>query len=236
MGLTTDISKMKVPELKKELKQRGLNTSGNKNELVERLQEAMKSPGVSTEISSGSLESDILEDDLLNDDDDEQPNTSETALDSDVEKALEDSTVSTDNFQNKTKDNSNGIETKTKKIKLQRDIPSIELLINSNRKLLYDNSDDSLQPKSKVIKLSGISVKERLELRAKKFGVELSGTAKLLARAERFGSLENGSKTSEWDKLQKRAERFGGSVAKEMTNLEMKQKLDARKARFASSK
>jgi len=35
-----DVSKLKVADLKKELKARGLNTSGTKNELVERLQES----------------------------------------------------------------------------------------------------------------------------------------------------------------------------------------------------
>lgn len=231
MGLaTTDIPKLKVPELKKELKLRGLNTNGNKNDLVERLQEALKSP----EMSSGSLESDILEDDLLNDDDDEHHNTSETVLDSDVEKVLEES-VSLPKLKHESPicDNSNGIEKKPKKIKLQRDIPSIDESLTSTKPATNESNTNA---HSKVIKLTGMSFKERLELRAKKFGVEPPGSAKLLARAERFGPLENTSEPSEMEKLKKRAERFGGSVAKTMTKLEMKEKLEARKARFAASK
>ncbi|XP_045482328.1 uncharacterized protein C31H12.03c [Harmonia axyridis] len=228
MGLTTnEISKLKVPELKKELKQRGLNTTGNKNELVERLQEALKSP----EMSTGSLESDILEDDLLNDDDDEHHNTSETVLDSDVEKALEESSLTLPSLTSEslTSENSNGIEKKPKKIKLQRDIPLLEETVPHVKPLIINTPP-------KLIKLSGLSFKERLELRAKKFGVEPPGSAKLLARAERFGALENSSEPSEMEKLKKRAERFGGSVAKTMTKIEMKEKLEARKARFAASK
>ncbi|XP_044765281.1 myocardin-related transcription factor B [Coccinella septempunctata] len=232
MGLTnTDILKLKVPELKKELKLRGLNTTGNKNDLLERLQEALKSP----EMSSGSLESDILEDDLLNDDDDEHHNTSETVIDSDVEKVLEESSVTLPNLKHESpiSESSNGIEKKAKKIKLQRDIPSLDETQSSVKPSVNSSSENS-QPK--VIKLTGMSFKERLEMRAKKFGVELPGSAKLLARAERFGALENSSEPSEIEKLKRRAERFGGSVAKTMTKLEMKEKLEARKARFAASK
>ena len=54
--------KMKVADLKRELKSRGLTTTGNKNELLERLQLAVM----------GGNESDLLADanDLLGDDDD----------------------------------------------------------------------------------------------------------------------------------------------------------------------
>jgi len=40
-----DLSKMKVADLKKELKQRGLSAEGKKNELVDRLQEALAADG-----------------------------------------------------------------------------------------------------------------------------------------------------------------------------------------------
>merc|ERR1711874_531810 len=40
-----DLSKMKVADLKKELKQRGLSVEGKKNELVDRLQEALAADG-----------------------------------------------------------------------------------------------------------------------------------------------------------------------------------------------
>merc|ERR1711915_908930 len=45
MDASADLSKMKVADLKKELKARGLPVVGNKNELVERLQEAILAGG-----------------------------------------------------------------------------------------------------------------------------------------------------------------------------------------------
>ncbi|XP_065092687.1 SAP domain-containing ribonucleoprotein [Ochlerotatus camptorhynchus] len=61
-----DVSKMKVADLKKELKNRGLSTLGNKNELVDRLQSALIDGGDPLEDTANS--EDLLEDDELNDD------------------------------------------------------------------------------------------------------------------------------------------------------------------------
>lgn len=61
-----DVSKMKVADLKKELKNRGLSTLGNKNELVDRLQGALIDGGDPLEDTANS--EDLLEDDELNDD------------------------------------------------------------------------------------------------------------------------------------------------------------------------
>lgn len=52
----------KVPDLKKELKNRGLNTTGNKVDLIERLQNALKS----AESTSNNESVDDLDEDLLN--------------------------------------------------------------------------------------------------------------------------------------------------------------------------
>lgn len=111
-----------------------------------------------------------------------------------------------------------------------------------------------------VVKLNQLSMKERLELRAKKFGAQPSADALKLARAERFGiaapitttttttaaatvataKSEEGKKIEAapapaMDLLKKRAERFGGSVSQVMTKLENKEKLQKRQERFGAA-
>lgn len=103
-----------------------------------------------------------------------------------------------------------------------------------------------------VVKLSQLTMKERLELRAKKFGAAPTGDAAKLARAERFGTVTStastatatatataGSTTVEKatpnvDLLKKRAERFGGSVSNTMVKIEEKEKLLKRQERFGN--
>lgn len=55
-----------------------------------------------------------------------------------------------------------------------------------------DGKDAESSTEPKVVKLSELSAKERLEMRAKKFGITaLTPDAKKAARAERFGSVNN---------------------------------------------
>lgn len=115
-------------------------------------------------------------------------------------------------------------------------------------------SDDGTD--KKVVKLSQLTVKERLELRAKKFGAPIAAESLKAARSERFGltpvttpttdakiesntssSAKNGSSlTSNVDILKKRAERFGGSVSKVMNKIENLEKLQKRSERFGGGK
>lgn len=105
---------------------------------------------------------------------------------------------------------------------------------------------------SSVVKLSQLTMKERIELRAKKFGAAPSLDALKQARAERFGlapnvnisTPETTAETAEKptdaaknvgsnvDILKKRAERFGGSVSNVMATIENKEKLLKRQQRF----
>lgn len=57
-----DFSKLKVADLKKELKNRGLSTVGNKNELQERLQMA----SLETDAALDPNISELLDEDVLN--------------------------------------------------------------------------------------------------------------------------------------------------------------------------
>lgn len=98
----------------------------------------------------------------------------------------------------------------------------------------------------KRVKLSEVSAKERLEMRAKKFGTPIAPESAKLARSERFG-LTNASTTPTGgggnkittipvsvEILKKRAERFGGSVSSEMNKIDNLEKLQKRQARFGN--
>lgn len=90
-----------------------------------------------------------------------------------------------------------------------------------------ESKDSNGNADGNVVKLSEMSMKERLELRAKKFGAPMAGDAAKVARAERFGlataAKSGGAGTvsvakiaADVDLLKKRAERFGGSVSNQM--------------------
>jgi len=132
-----------------------------------------------------------------------------------------------------------------KKISLKRNV-CIETPVFPDEKTDSTLSDknDSSEPDKKVVKISELSAKDRLEMRAKKFGANASVTAdstpsstKLDARAVRFGVSAPISSTvsnnSTPDVLKKRAERFGAisTVAKKS---EYEEKLMKRKERFGS--
>nr|CAH7767601.1 unnamed protein product [Callosobruchus chinensis] len=227
---------------------RGLSTSGNKTELLERLQRAVKSTD-----SAGTESVDDLEEDLLNDDDDDHIDTNESVLES----VLEDTITSQ---KRKCEDAS---EPESKSLAPP---PPKKLILNRNNscnsetaKPVAVSKEEEPKQKSKndvahpegirddksgktVIKLSQLTAKERLELRAKKFGVSAVSTdIKKAVRAERFGLSDNSANSITSDKtapsvdiLQKRAARFGGSVSTVMSSLENKEKLEKRKARFGT--
>lgn len=117
-----------------------------------------------------------------------------------------------------------------------------------------DEPEDGASDK-KVVKLSAMTAKERLELRAKKFGVPIAPESAKLARSERFATaaapavtapaagktnsastIKANKEPASMDLLKKRAERFGVSVTKEMTQLENTAKLQKRNERFGTAK
>lgn len=106
-----------------------------------------------------------------------------------------------------------------------------------------DEKDDNAGDK-KIVKLSELSMKERLELRAKKFGGPLDPALLKISRAERFGLTGNSDvaekKSSKiagvneipsMEILKKRMERFG-VVSSQMAKLEADEKLEKRKMKF----
>lgn len=113
-----------------------------------------------------------------------------------------------------------------------------------------ESNDSNGNADGNVLKLTQLSMKERLEMRAKKFGAPVSGDVAKLARAERFGMPEAKASVSsggsgggamatvktaaDVDLLKKRAERFGGSVSNTMVKIEMNEKLLKRQERFGA--
>uniref|UniRef100_A0A1L8DAR0 SAP domain-containing protein n=1 Tax=Nyssomyia neivai TaxID=330878 RepID=A0A1L8DAR0_9DIPT len=249
----TDFSKMKVADLKRELKNRGLSVAGNKNELQERLQMALLDSDPVLEDSA--ISGDLDDDEVLNDEELENAKVllEETSHDDSI-LASPSPSVESASMAIKFPDDASKVAEKApaRKIVLKRKmivVPPPETVDNSSK-----SSTDALEPgevaaeksgdesvgesEKKVIKLSDMSAKERLDLRMKKFGAPQTADAKKLARAERFGgtaSPSNGSSAS-IDVLKKRAERFGGSVSTAMSSIENEEKLKKRQERFGASK
>lgn len=154
-----------------------------------------------------------------------------------LDSALE-ATAQTEKREKRKADDTDAKSSAPKKIVLNRN-PSVSSETQNGNTAIetatQDNSNGTAE--KKVIKLSELSAKERLEMRAKKFGVELSSTAKKAARSERFGLSTNtttGGITSSVDVLQKRAERFGTKVSPVLSKLDQEERLEKRKARFGS--
>lgn len=228
-----------MADLKRELKMRGLTLTGNKNDLVERLQSAM-------------LEGDVFDENALLDDSDDVLNVSkikenlqttqipnelttfqqddelleETKLYLDTPGADEDALLKV-SFQDTTKSPSklavaasttDSAESQPTKVVLKRKSTSLieaapaaseqtaatttttATTTSSDVKrakiepiVMTDESNQSngastIDADGKTVKLSQLSMKERMELRAKKFGAAPSAESLKAARAERFGA------------------------------------------------
>ncbi|XP_011156513.1 SAP domain-containing ribonucleoprotein isoform X2 [Solenopsis invicta] len=227
----TELSKMKVADLRAELKQRGLPATGNKNELVERLQLAIHGDAA---LSLDETAEEILdEDEVLGDEEIE-----ELSSKPDSQEIPEKRKLSIE---------SNNLNTNAKKIVLNRK-PVLEEIKNDQVEKKENKgaqSSEDMPPEKKIIKLSELSTKERLEMRAKKFGVPLSESAKKEARLARFNVNNQNNKSAAsiktpvpttYEVLKKRAERFGSSVSTLMEKAELAERLEKRKARFGEVK
>lgn len=240
-----DISKLKVADLKKELKGRGLSAVGNKTELVERLQLSLQGENsliTEPDSAAGDSEEIMDEDDVLADEEEEE--------------VLVDISPSPEPKLASASGNGSSMAIKptvgsSKKIVLNRNVVastgSSEKENQQQHQTTQAIADTGLhqqhQPQSegkKVIKLSAFSMKQRLEMRAQKFGVEPSVDAKKEARAARFGisapinTGNTGAASS--DVLRKRAERFGLTLSpvsgRNLSKAEINEKLEKRKQRF----
>ncbi|XP_034239740.1 SAP domain-containing ribonucleoprotein isoform X2 [Thrips palmi] len=212
-----DISKLKVADLKRELKVRGLSTVGNKQELQDRLQVALQDDSALLLDDTGTVDTeDILnEDDVLADEDDSSTHAGidevNTSLKRHLDEELDEDTVTSTPAGKTSASEAQDNGPPAKKITLNRKaLPQAALTVEGTSEQedkAKEGSDDK-----KVVKLSEISMKERLALRAVKFGAPVSAEAKKVARAARFGGATSAESKAD-SKKEARAARFGSSAS-----------------------
>ncbi|XP_047507975.1 SAP domain-containing ribonucleoprotein [Pieris napi] len=260
----SDITKMKAVELRKELRARVLRYSGDKAELIARLQAATQ-PDEHADIN---LDSDDLDSEGVLDDEDEKAHNDileDSAVDTlNEELALEESLPEKTSVEAKPQKNlkrkittdiqkEQSIDSKEigpKKIVLNRTISMTSSTTGTQPAEKEEEEADKISPleTNKVKITSNLDLKTRLEMRAKRFGlpVQVSDDIRKEARKQRFGATNissnvsnvtiPGTLTDNLDKLKKRAERFGQSVSSLMTDIEKQEKLEKRKAKFGTVK
>ncbi|KAK7085022.1 hypothetical protein SK128_026539 [Halocaridina rubra] len=238
------IAKMKVADLKRELKARGLPVTGNKNELVERLQEAL-STGVGI---SGSMDDEEFdEEEILGgamDSSQLTPQEEEAALRGSAVKLKKGATPAAKSPLKKP------VRPAPKAAATPTPAPAKETASPTKKPIIavaVADKDQENEPPKKIAKIEETPAeKTPMEKRAERFGVPMNDDAKKQARAARFGVLTNGTTKSttkltpftgtvDMDKLKARAERFGEVVSKSLTKVEELEKKKQRMERFSSS-
>lgn len=244
-----DISKLKVVDLKKELKNRGLSTIGTKNELMERLQDAVHEDETG---DNGALDNDDLLDEeaVLAEESDEailEEGSTNLIVPEDDAALLTPTALITPKVSTEASVENPKSETGTsrKKIILNRKVaPSLTSADDSVSKEIeaHDTSspnksdEPDTKEEKKVVKLGSLSAEDRAKLRAQKFGVPVPDSLKKAVRAERFGNASSEvaptskSQVPDNDKLLKRQARFGV-----VPNAEIDEKKQKRAERFGTS-
>ncbi|XP_057380454.1 SAP domain-containing ribonucleoprotein-like [Daphnia carinata] len=244
-----DISKLKVVDLKKELKNRGLSTIGTKNELMERLQDAVHEDETG---DNGALDNDDLLDEeaVLAEESDEailEEGSTNLIVPEDDAALLTPTALITPKVSAEVpaQNSKSEIGTSRKKIILNRKVAS-SLTSGEESVLQETETPDANSPnksnetetkeEKKVVKLGSLSAEERAKLRAQKFGVPVPDSLKKAVRAERFGNANSTvaptgkSQVVDNEKLLKRQARFGV-----VSNAEIDEKKQKRAERFGAN-
>merc|ERR1739838_1188403 len=208
-----DLTKMKMADLKKELQLRDLKVSGNKQELIQRLQQYLEEHE-GAEIEDGGEDEALLAEgnDQMKEKDEKMDEESTENL----EKELEDEELE------KTEEVTEKVEEAVEEIKAANDT-------QEHKKEAVVKAVTVEEAKAERAKKFGIKVADKVvpeekkkEERTKRFGkssitdhkVEVD-TEKLKQRAARFGTVISSTltKTKQNDKILKRKERFGAVSA-----------------------
>ncbi|XP_037799347.1 SAP domain-containing ribonucleoprotein-like isoform X3 [Penaeus monodon] len=249
MDDASQISKMKVADLKKELKARGLPVTGNKNELVERLQEALEADGNVPLGTVDGEDEEFDEEEILGGDD----------MDAvDIGKLTPQEEAAALGVNISVRDVSTMLEQpEKKKISLKRSEPPVPTAPttpppteaskeNTSPESQSEGQEDGV-PSKKLIRLSSTENKTQIEARAERFGIPLNEEARKQARAERFAgnststainkkpaklSMETGG--TDIEKLKARAKRFGEVTSKSLTKVSELEKMKQRQERFGA--
>ncbi|XP_050680840.1 SAP domain-containing ribonucleoprotein [Leptidea sinapis] len=256
-----DISKMRVVDLRKELKSRGLSYTGDKAELINRLETAMAQDHADINLDSDEIDSDAV----LDDEDDKTQNDENILGDCTVDSVSEGISLADvspekqseplkkmkrkiSNESQKEPDSDNK-DNETKTIVLNRTMSmnsSTKPVESIDEKDIDGQTATSLNNKIKIT--ADLDMKTRLELRAKRFGipVKIPDVAKKEVRMQRFGKISSNasnlntsrsiSLSDNLEKLKKRSERFGQSVSSLMGDIELKERLERRKEKFGKVK
>jgi len=219
---SVDLSKMKVADLKKELKARGLSVDGKKNELQERLAEALEADGSVLEGPDGDGEADVDEEELLGEDagGEVDESTEKELLGQAAKRPAPPVDVISPN-----KKVCKLAKPAEEEAAVDSDKPEEEKTPQEKRAERFGIPASDLAKKSARAERFGIveKVKEQKgNKRAPKLDMTTGSTdlEKLKARAERFGEVNSKTlkKVSELEKKKERAERFKNGEAEPQTN------------------
>jgi len=237
---------MKVADLKRELKLRGLAVTGKKEELIERLQLAiMPADDTSMNVGPGDEDDDLLAqaNALLEDD---PVASTEKLQNKDGDLAKKKVAIKRDSIQAPSESNNSNLG-KPEANQKQTPASDEKTAVNPNAVSSVTN-DSKLNTNGNQVNKTLSSEKaladiEKAKSRAERFGVVAPSSVdeKKAARAARFGISNTTSNTSkkigesptvDLETLKRRAERFGQSSSTTMQKLELQQKIKDRESRF----